>query len=769
MLYIIKGTSDKIYKLFGLSVLLGSGTKSADIAKDVFRTLYFGDKENCQYHIKTWLDGTKSNHSCYSQGNMSAGNLFFIFGSEPFIKENDELENYYLNKVNLAFAFVDQNKELNGLSLYYRRDDPTKWMIGLIKNTNLIPSKRQVYILTSVNPKSFVKDEKLGTQHFISATEKNNFVETLNDPFLAKFINFIIKSDGQIETNAEVIGQFLNYVSLNNEFKENKESFLLKESLPVLLSNQALQVAQQLDLQLSLSQIKQCLDEKSLLPRYLCQLRQLNVTEARNLASLLLSFEEAKLIEKWDIILSNEQLAKYLLEAANSLTDSLLKDAFSDEFIDSLLFIINQDVFNFFYEKINKAGGKAKDIWSNLAYLSQLKWELPKEVFKKEVLCQLICSINDISSLKTLLIAANEIDLNLENIFNPSTFAQFLIDGFYISHVPWQKLIELARMCQTKEQSEVCHNLIKLGLSLETIEFWLAAPGMHSIFANLFKYEADKQVILTTLELLKSKPFNGISKIQRNLELLNLAELSIAPILKDDTKGKQLLQIMHLIAGQDKALQLKLVKIAYGVITTDHVEDLKFDFNNILKNEKNTLFIYQFLATLRIINSLKTLFPASKDMLNLLTQSSEERLLFLKGLTTLENECHKIKKRFKQDLSNNLEVIEQADRNYRQKMYLIIFNQISNPAPKNKLLTEIKSAERDFLKIVDVDQRPWLRYMLAAIANSVALLLTAGIANIYHYRQSGDIFFFQRTAAGEAIKKLDIKIMEQLKPTTITT
>ncbi|WP_131781976.1 hypothetical protein [Legionella gresilensis] len=768
MLYFIRGTSDKIYTAFGLSALLRSGTTSKDIDIDLFRTLFFGSKENCQTHINAWLDCTKSDYKHYSQGNMSAGNLFLIFGPEPFFKENEQPTDYYNNNVNLHFAFIDQNKVLSGLNIYYRRDDPTKWMIGLIKHTNLASNQRQVYILTSVHPHPFIKNKKAKTGNLISVTEPVIFTALLEHPFLSRLLNLNIMPDGQINPNFEIIGQFLQNVALSDNYQDNQSLLTtLKESPEKVFSNKALQVAQQLEVRLSISQIFNCLDKTSLLYKNICHLPQFKVTKARRWCDLLLLLDQIELIEKWDLLTQNKLLAKHLFAKIDSLQASFLKNALSDESISSLLFLINHNEFAAFYEKINEAGRNSEIIWRNLNWLTHLKEGLPKETFKQTLLCKLIFYIGDISSLWDLINVLQDPNLNLEKIFSPTEFAQFLTEGFYTSHLSWQDIINLALLCQTTEQAQVCHNLFKLGFNSNIISSLLTNLQLLPIINNLAMFETSKPTIINFLAFLKNQTNFHIKSFCQAVELLDLNKQSVAPFV-DDFKKEQLFQLTSFIKKQKVALQSDLMKVAYVGLTTGSIDILQADLTQ-LEAKSSSYFVYQFLTTLKIMNSLEALQPDNnRELVKFLMQTNKEKALFINVINILEYECHKIRARLRQELPDKLDKIEQEEKIYRRKMYSIIFKQINSPNSEKHLLKAIKEAEQPFLAVANIDYHPWLRCTLAIITNIVALLLTGSLANICHYKRSGDFFFFQHTTSGEKIKALDINITEQLKPTLKT-
>ncbi|STX49966.1 Uncharacterised protein [Legionella busanensis] len=765
MLYLIKGTSDRIYTAFGLSALLRSGTTSKDIEKDLFRTLFLGSKENCQYHINSWINHTNSDYKHYSQGNMSAGNLFLIFGPQPFFKENEELTNYYNNNVNLHFAFIDQNKALCGLGVYYRRDDPTKWMIGLIKHTNLVSNQRQICILTSVHPRPFIKNKKTKIGNLISITEPALFTALLEHPFLSCLINLNILPDGQINPNFEVIGQFLQNVAVNDNYQDNQQLLTtLRKSPKKVFANKALQVAQQLDLRLSIPQIYKCLDEASLLYQKICYLSQFKVTKARRWCDLLLLLDQFGLIEKWDLLIQNKLLTKYLFARIDSLQAAFLKNALTDEAISSLLFLIDHNEFAAFYEKINKVDRETEIIWRNLGWLTHLKEKLPNDTFKQALLCKLIFYIVDVSSFQDLINSLQGKNLNIEKVFSPAEFAQFLTAGFYTSHLAWQDIINLALLCQTTEQAQVCHSLFKLGFDKNIISSLLINSQLLSIVNNLTMFEINKPIIINFLAFLKNQNDLDIKSFCEAVALLNLNKKSISPFV-EDLKKEQLFQLTGFIKKQKVALQPDLMKVAYVALTTGNIKTLQAELTQ-LEAKSSPYFMYQFINVLKIMNSLAVLQPYdSRKMVNCLVQASKENALFINVINMLEYECHKIRVRLKQELPDKLDKIEQEEKLYRRKMYLIIFKQINSPNSEKNLLKAIKEAEEPLLAIANIDYHPWLRCTLAIITNSVALLLTAGLANICHYKRSGDFFFFQHTASCEKIKALDINITEQLKIT----
>lgn len=276
MPYLIQGTFQDFFEAFGYDEFYAGGTSSVEVLKDLERTLFLGTASDCQFHMDTWKDGAKSDHEHYTQGNMSAGNLFLMFGHQPFMSTNPELTEsqqvylYQKNRVSTAFAYVNKDKQLCGFGLYYLKNNPRKWMIGGIKNTNLLPSERQVSIITSVDPSPFIKKNTALSIEPVTIDDKQ--LSALgNGQYLEPYLRHLVNSDGTINVRAEVISFFLQMVRPADRFEENQALLdIFTNNIQAIMTNKALQILQQLPLKLSPSQILECLNIDGPLYKSVC-------------------------------------------------------------------------------------------------------------------------------------------------------------------------------------------------------------------------------------------------------------------------------------------------------------------------------------------------------------------------------------------------------------------------------------------------------------------------------------------------------------------
>lgn len=295
MPYLIQGTIQDLFEAFGYDDFLAGGTSLDTVLLDIERTIFFGTAGDCQFHIDTWKDKTKSDHEYYTQGNMSAGLLYLMFGQMPFTNLNFEsisIEQYSLytkNRVKTDFAYVNKDKQLCGLNLYYLKNDPRKWMIGFIKNTNLVPSERQVSIIINVDPAPFIKKNTALSIEPITLHEKT--LSTLgNAPYLESFLQQLINADGTINLHAELIELFLQMVKPADRFEDNQLLLeIFNRDIQDVMTNKALQVLQQLPLHFSPSQVLKCLDKGSASYQSVCAISLYDESSAIFEASWLLA------------------------------------------------------------------------------------------------------------------------------------------------------------------------------------------------------------------------------------------------------------------------------------------------------------------------------------------------------------------------------------------------------------------------------------------------------------------------------------------------
>ena len=293
MPFLIEGNAQTIYSAFGRSAFVNSDKATVSLELDIFRTHFFGTAEECKTHLDAWSDLSLEVKNSYTQGNMSAGNLYLLFGDFPFIdleKEDQETERAGLS--NVCFAYVDEQKVPSGFLLYYRKDNPKQWILALTKNNHLPPTERQVLILTSFDPRPFCHAPCKISQ----VNANRNFSKSISSPKLEAFFKMLINSRGQINPHADLIEQFLQYVSLSPKFMDNEELLeLFHSNLATILDNKILNYVQQIELRLTPQQIVDCLNPESKLSQLIRELQGLNERDEKQQLEVLLKLDELDL------------------------------------------------------------------------------------------------------------------------------------------------------------------------------------------------------------------------------------------------------------------------------------------------------------------------------------------------------------------------------------------------------------------------------------------------------------------------------------------
>ncbi|VEG91558.1 Uncharacterised protein [Legionella spiritensis] len=210
MLYFIQGSARDVFQDFKCESLIATSKVSETlIQRDLPRTCLLGGREAMRRHFAIWSK-IYPTPNYYCQGDMSGGNLFKIYGEFPFQKKGESYEHASLNHVNITFAYVDEHQRLCGLNICYRRDDPSKWMVGLVKDTHLPPDERTVAVLTGVSPDAFLVERKkrtarIGKMRMSESILANTLLPAADSPLIAAIIKEIITPKGTINHHSDVL------------------------------------------------------------------------------------------------------------------------------------------------------------------------------------------------------------------------------------------------------------------------------------------------------------------------------------------------------------------------------------------------------------------------------------------------------------------------------------------------------------------------------------------------------------------------------------
>jgi hypothetical protein len=415
MLFLITGNAKTVYLSFGYEDFVAGTEDPSAREKDISRIRFFGLASDCKTHRAIWLNPRKTPATHYSQGNMDAGNLVFLFGSGEQFKKT-------------SFAFVDQNGILSGLQICFRKDHPDQWLIGLIKNTNLLPTQRQVFIMTSFKPTVLSQS----TCNLTEVTSTNNpLIQALASPMLAKFIGQILLANGTtLHPASNVIELFLQFALPQTEFLANDELLqAFNEKMPAILTNEVLKLLQQHRLFPSPQQVLRCLDSESELYRLLYAFEP-GEKEQENYFQLamLLKLDELGLNKYQQDIRSDKEFVAQLSGFLNDINNRFLYACLTDkENIRGLRFIMQsgrfREIFFQLQEMANTHFGRmlAKFVGKSLDY------------FQIAAICRVIINRPEFSlgQLKFFLNSLNEFP-SLKKV-DPLELVDFLLadsEGF---------------------------------------------------------------------------------------------------------------------------------------------------------------------------------------------------------------------------------------------------------------------------------------------------------------------------------------------------
>jgi hypothetical protein len=104
------------------------------------------------------LNPEKNVKDTYTQGDLNASLLRMITDNNGYTmyENNDPRFNPddYQKPYEVHLAYADEEKNLSGITLLRKRDDPTQWMIILAKNPDLPKDQSDALIITSMNARS---------------------------------------------------------------------------------------------------------------------------------------------------------------------------------------------------------------------------------------------------------------------------------------------------------------------------------------------------------------------------------------------------------------------------------------------------------------------------------------------------------------------------------------------------------------------------------------------------------------------------------------
>ena len=736
MFYLIQNNAEELFSSFGLAwVVAQNGTKN-DIDGDLCRTYFLGTPDQEKEHVSQWSSTTEQQTQYYSQGNMSAGNLFLLLNPEnpvaPFKKPDETDEHYTQQKVNLAFAYVNERNELCGLNLFYRKDDPSQWMIGLSCNNQMQPKERQLTLLTSSELKSANTNSNLNGRQVTSFEDP--FISEIGNSFLQTYIQCAIDLErGEIDPRSERIELLLRNVKNENRNQAESESINFQRMKPAFLFDPALDVLVQHQMVLSETMIEDCLSDESGLRKEIQALKLTqDTTIDKNMLQMTVAFYEAGILDKHRAFLQKELFSKVSGEFTWSEAQINLIPLMIERKYDLDLFhlILANEEYTLVYSFLKERGltQNAPKFFYDAAKLEQLKYIHQLELKNQQELCWVFWAKTKFSldQLKELIDATNKYPL-------------------------------LADMLLARDKSQT--------LSIENLNLLARNPKQHvpdSIvhhFQNEFHDMSLNQDALKKLDKNELEPLTACFEVLRNSKIKSAEYYKKA--LQNEKRGKIIrlllpgLQSIETVTNRKALIEVLYTGIKKGIASQGLlVKEIKDKTQRQMAEKLHDRFI---CAThLQDLDSEEEILTFSAKENDIKADSFRQIIL------RVQKECSGVQERLGSSAANGtMKEWQAVEKEYRKTLYCIAYQAFHRPGQDIKSL--IQQAEQKVLNTVDPESHSIVKKALILIANLLITLLSLGLANVIKYKQTGNLWFFNQSESGEKIRAVNKEVIELLE------
>lgn len=745
MPYLVKGNAQQIFSAFGHPALVAQ-TNAHDIRnEDISRTPFIGTPLQAKQYYVSWRQMFAMRY--YTQGNMSAGILQCLFGKEPLKKENEGFDEYMQQYACQHFAYMDDHGVPCGLMVMSRRDDPSQWMIGLIRKTQLDPKHREVVLLSSfdvankIAPNAPIKVQPVSFAN-------NHLLRRMNSVVALELLNQAFKDE-----NGLINKHFLARLSLITRTLKTTEDVLLRDpiNLPALnvtrlfADNHALDLMINYDIHhdLSFAMLADCLSVDSGLG---CELERVPLKDGewlvnKNLLQMTLAFYEAKTLANNRELLEDRQFIRTLSgfmwdRAQIKLISSLYQQPYEPTFMK---LVLSEEAYYSAANQLVDMGllQHAPRHFENAEKLAQLHYIHSVADDDAKRLCLVFWVKGELSldgyrelvaaTEKYPLMAATLIDLDRNN---------FVMDG----------IIGLQRLALTPRKH--LQRSIKHHFFSEPSEQY-SAHGLNELNDSQLEAAAKALYVLKRSGVTEPAAYRSIiDSNQHKAMALRLFLPQIATI-NDIDKRKILIDVLYAgvnssIAHQgqvvqqitDKTILPAANKLCERFICVTHLQDLGF-------NDEEIVWVAQ--------------------------EQSEKAKCFRQIILRVEAQCKIISERLSGAASYRTmqEVWRNDESTYRKDLYRIAYDAFMNAHVQTSLAEatqQIKKVELDILNIVDPPIKSDVYKALIAITNILITILTLGVANYIKLQRTGNPLFFTQTNSGEEMRALSKEIINTITP-----
>ncbi|MDR3442599.1 MAG: hypothetical protein P4L65_06235 [Legionella sp.] len=784
MLYSVKGNAKQIFGGFNYPELVEETSSRGIIKKDLFsRTNFLGTEAQAKQYVTLWQQSDLEQH--YAQGNMSAGILSCLLARLSFEEElQDQDHKKYVYE---HFAYLDDKQQTSGLIVLYRPDEPSQWMIGLIKNPQAAPEAREVLLLSSFDLSVCIENPEFELSVVSTSFANNPLMEQLNSSLIRDLLHHAITDEGVVNSHfsrLRLVLQTIHAARAEGTLK-NPINFSELAWSQLFAENRVLDLFVQYNIPLSFTMLKDCLQENSLLVKELlligpCEDKKLY----ENLIRMTLVFYAENTLESNRELLNNRELINKLGgfmwdKTQISLIPFMLSKAYD---VQLMQLILSDDVYYNAVNRLVQLGWTAsipvqfdKERLDNekrslLTYINQLPDEDSKMLcmifFLKATTLTLdgykeIAAMAERYPLMSVALVAldktgtiiNGIDGLRELIANPQEhlkesikfhFFSKATDKFALKKSDFKKLT-----IDELDAASKALSLLKMPVTRAREPYeQLLSKEMNALSTALLQLKKGELVAnANELQILNEE----LEAVEKGLLLVQIDPNAANVTL---FSGGQRGQLIRNLLPQLAALDEQRVTAAAALEQVESTARNKYRL--VLSNEAEGQSLRVFLPQLAILDdvvqreSLIDIFYNNivhKDINWAEQKHLDKAPRFQEIIIQVERQCALIS-RLLSAATKPVEA-ENALQRYRIAIYCIAYDGLMG---KTDYLARLKLAEKEILTIIDPPIQSAVYKALFIIAEVLIAALTLGFAHSIKWYQTGNPLFFTHNKAGEQIK-----------------
>lgn len=754
MPYLVRGNAQQIFHAFGQDWAIAEGKDDAGtIHLDFPRTHFLGTPEQAKTHFEFW--NTKALGRYYLQGNMSAGNLHYLLGPNPLMKEEEDPESYNSNFVRQHFAYMSDAGEPCGLMVMYRKDNPKQWIMGLVKNGHAEPKDRQLTFLSSFDltpfmavtespepPPSSMPDSKV-TVSYVNFLD-NPLIQQIGADLPKSLIEDSVNSaSGEIDVRFQRVELMTRklHVEQGNATLSDPVSFSELNLSALFADNRALDLMIQYNFAnlfpLSSTLLSDLLSDSSLLRKEIEAVKLTNDQERnKNLLKMVLVFYKYGLLDTNRHLVNDPatlQTFGSLLgnEAQIKLLPFLKQRKYSDELIR---FILSEPAY---YKAINMLVDLEPALTEDIP-------QFVKDLKKLEDLKLIHALSNDDTKRLCLIfwVKANLSEDGYQEIINATNkyplLASTLVDLDQKKIITIEKLRQLALNPQQHLQKSILYHFRN-----ELHTFHGASANLHKLSLHDLEAASESLILLKKSNITDPKAYRLVLDIDSKGQALRTFLPQLTK-MRDEKNRKLLIDI--LLAGVTLGIQSQ----------GNRVLEIKNPEQLVLAEYLRERFI-----CVRQMQDLKfkqeVIAFAAQEM-------SEEARRFRQVILCVEEQCKIVHERLSSSMSHRDMLLRwnKEEENYRKALYQIAYEGLTKP--NANIRAKLQNAEDKILAIVDPEIESDIYKALIVFANILITALSLSLANVIKYKTTGNFWFFNHTSSGEELRALDKDVLGLIDP-----